>query len=134
MVEDYRHRLVVIMAGYDKEMEHMMDSNPGLKSRFKTKVHFPDYSESELCEIFVGLCGQYHYTLTQEAHQKAETLFAAMHQSRGKNFGNGRSVRNCFDKTIMNQAIRLDREGWLKKRKIELISEKDIPEIADIEW
>lgn len=134
MVEDYRQRLVVIMAGYDQEMEHMMDSNPGLKSRFKTKVNFPDYSETELCRIFVGLCRQYQYTLSQGAHQKAERLFSAMYEGRDKNFGNGRSVRNCFDRTVMNQAIRLDRERSFSRRQIELISEKDIPDISDIEW
>ncbi|MCS0397891.1 AAA family ATPase [Vibrio diabolicus] len=134
MVEDYRHRLVVVMAGYDKEMEHMMNSNPGLKSRFKTKIHFPDYSESELCEIFVGLCIKYKYSLSEQARQKANTLFSEMYKRRDKHFGNGRSVRNCFDRTIMNQAIRIDREETSSARQIELIYEKDIPDISDIEW
>lgn len=134
MMEDNRNRLVVIMAGYDHEMEYMMNSNPGLKSRFKTKIHFPDYSGSELVDIFVGLCQQYGYALSEQAHEKTGRLFAALHENRGKNFGNGRSVRNCFDRTVTNQAIRIEREGQTARRKLELICEVDIPDVTDIEW
>ena len=56
MMENHRDRLVVIVAGYPHEMQRFINSNPGLSSRFKTFVNFPDYNADELFDIFVKIC------------------------------------------------------------------------------
>ena len=71
MMEDHRERLVVIIAGYEEEMEKLLESNPGLKSRFKTRIDFQDYSAQELFKIFVKLCSDHSFMMTKEAKEKA---------------------------------------------------------------
>jgi hypothetical protein len=70
MMEDHRDRLIVIAAGYKRQMDVFISSNPGLKSRFRTFIDFPDYSAEEMAEIFGGLCAQNHMTLTEAAEDK----------------------------------------------------------------
>src|SRR5207245_5932925 len=66
-MEDYRHRLVVIVAGYPRLMHQFLNSNPGLRSRFSREIVFPDYSTDELVEITQTFAGEYEYTLDVEA-------------------------------------------------------------------
>ncbi|MGK7939896.1 MAG: AAA family ATPase [Crocosphaera sp.] len=106
-MEDYRDRLVVIVAGYGEEMNRFIDSNPGLKSRFTRYFNFEDYTPEELLEIFEVFCRQHHYTLTEAAKEVLLTQFHKLYGDRDKSFGNGRLVRNMFEKTIEKQANRL---------------------------
>ncbi len=95
-MEDYRDRLVVIAAGYPAEMENLLESNPGLKSRFGTPVRFKDYSIVELGEILQGLAELEHFVLPQPVRERAEkALASARKQDRGS-FGNGRAVHTLF--------------------------------------
>jgi type VII secretion ATPase EccA len=106
-LEDDRHRLVVIVAGYQKEMEQFINTNPGLKSRFNTFITFEDFSQAELCLIFESLCKKHHYQLADEAKEKLPTLFQnAIEQAKG-NFGNARFARNLFEGSLRYQAFRL---------------------------
>lgn len=134
LMEDHREELIVIIAGYDKEMDKLVNSNPGLKSRFKTRIDFPDYGEAELLEIFENMCSGLSYKLTQDANLIAQNLFAKISIERPKNFGNGRTVRNIFEKTLSNQAARLQRSGEFDKRNLTLIWAGDIPKQNDIDW
>jgi hypothetical protein len=54
-MEEHRDELIVVMAGYRPEMERLLDSNSGLRSRFPTTLDFPDYSRSELQQIYAKL-------------------------------------------------------------------------------
>lgn len=134
MMEDHRDRLVVIVAGYTDEMAQLLDANPGMKSRFKTKIDFPDYSAEELVQIFDHLCREHAYAPTKEARQNAADLFTAMHRNRQANFGNGRSVRNAFDRAVMNHARRLAGKKKPSKRDLEKLHFRDIPRLDDLEW
>jgi len=134
MMEDHRDRLVVIVAGYTKEMEQLLMSNPGMKSRFKTMIDFPDYSEDELAKIFKHICGEHAYLLTHDAKQSVNTLFTEMHRHKNEHFGNGRSVRNGFDRAVMNHARRLARAKKPSKRDLQTLQSRDIPKLEDLDW
>lgn len=109
-MEDDRDRLIVILAGYSREMEDFINSNPGLRSRFNRYIHFPDYSSSELLEIFNLNVAKNEYSLTSEAEDFVKGHLEKLVDSKSKDFGNARYVRNYFEMAIENQANRLASE------------------------
>lgn len=109
-MEDDRDRLVVIVAGYTNEIKTFIESNPGLSSRFNRYINFPDYSKAELVEIFKRLATKYHYTLSDQAEQTLSALLEEALSKESDHFGNGRYVRNLFEKVIERQANRLAKE------------------------
>jgi stage V sporulation protein K len=106
-MEDYRHRLVVIVAGYPRLMHRFLQSNPGLRSRFSREISFPDYSTDELVAIAERLAGEYEYTLDEEAREVLQRILAGA--ARGEGFGNARFVRTLFEQALNAQALRLAR-------------------------
>jgi thiol-disulfide isomerase/thioredoxin len=106
-MEDLRDRLAVIVAGYPNEMNRFLTSNPGLASRFNRTVEFDDYSPEELLEIFEAMIRDGGYQLTVEARERAAQLFAMAYASRSASFGNGRFVRNLFERTQEGHANRV---------------------------
>jgi stage V sporulation protein K len=106
-MEDYRHRLVVIVAGYPRLMHRFLQSNPGLRSRFSREISFPDYSTDELVAIADRLAGEYEYTLDDEAREVLQRILAGA--ARGEGFGNARFVRTLFEQALNAQALRLAR-------------------------
>ncbi|BAY12681.1 AAA family ATPase [Calothrix sp. NIES-2098] len=126
-MEDYRDRLVVIVAGYSEEMSRFIDANPGLQSRFNKYFYFEDYQPHELLNIYEKICEQSHFCLTEHSRKTLLTKFNDLYVSRNNKFGNGRLVRNIFDKTIEKQANRLVKiPGVSKEMMMEIIPE-DIP-------
>ena len=105
MMENMRENTIVIFAGYEKEMKEFINQNPGLRSRIPFHVHFPDYSDSELLEILKLVASKNNYSLTEGAEFKARDIFKTA--SLSKDFGNGRFVRNLFEKATMKKALRL---------------------------
>ncbi len=104
-MEDYRHRLVVIVAGYPRPMEEFLNSNPGLRSRFAREIVFPDYTTAELLEITRKFAAENEYVLTEGA---AEALGRVFEQARrGEAFGNARYARTIFEQALNAQALRL---------------------------
>lgn len=108
-MEDDRERLVVIAAGYTDEMNHFLDSNPGLKSRFNRNFFFNDYSPAELTEIFKGLCRKKQFNLSDEAETSVRIYLQDCWDNRDKSFGNGRMVRNYFEKVIQAHSDRISK-------------------------
>jgi len=106
-MEDHREDLVVIVAGYTNPMRKFIDSNPGLQSRFTNYIHFPDYSEAELMQIFLGLCNKYELRLSKDAYTAVEKRIGEMSRSRGENFGNARDVRTLMEGISVRQSSRL---------------------------
>src|SRR5205809_246081 len=104
-MEDYRHRLVVIVAGYPRLMHHFLRSNPGLRSRFSREIAFPDYSTDELVEITKKLAGEYEYTLDADAVDVLRKILGGA--ARGEGFGNARFARTLFEQALNAQALRL---------------------------
>ncbi len=104
-VEDRRDSMVVILAGYPKEMAELVATNPGFQSRFPKTIYFPDYSNAELVEILLLIAAKGTYDLVDEAKEAAEVWFAA--HERGRGFGNGRLARNLFEAAVSRHAQRL---------------------------
>ncbi len=104
-VEDRRDSMVVILAGYPKEMEDLVATNPGFQSRFPKTIYFPDYDNDELVEILLLIAGAGTYHLTDGAKEAADAWFGA--HERGRGFGNGRLARNLFEAAVARHAQRL---------------------------
>jgi type VII secretion ATPase EccA len=108
-MEDYRHRLVVIVAGYPRLMYRFLESNPGLRSRFSREIVFPDYSTDELLAIVRHFACANDYELDENAEQELRTLFDGV--KRGEGFGNARFARTLFEQALNAQAVRLAGAG-----------------------
>jgi stage V sporulation protein K len=104
-MEDYRHRLVVIVAGYPRLMHRFLQSNPGLRSRFSREITFPDYSTDELVAITQKIAAEYEYTLDEEATRVLGEILGGAARSEG--FGNARFARTLFEQALNAQALRL---------------------------
>ena len=104
-MEDHRHRLVVIVAGYPRLMRRFLESNPGLRSRFSREIDFPDYSTEELVEIFARFAAESEYTLGEGAEDALRSIFASA--ERDESFGNARFARTLFEQALNAQALRL---------------------------
>ena len=124
-MEDDRDRLVVIVAGYTKEMEDFINSNPGLQSRFNRYIHFTDYSAEELYDIFCLQMKKNEYTISDSASQRLKAILADAVANKEKDFGNARFVRNLFEKVIENQANRLANEQNPTKELLAELIEED---------
>ena len=125
-MEDDRDRLVVIVAGYTKEMEDFINSNPGLQSRFNRYIHFTDYTAEELYDIFCLQMKKNEYTISEEASNRLKMILADTLAHKGKDFGNARFVRNLFEKVIEHQANRLANEPNLTKELLAELREEDL--------
>ena len=126
-MEDDRERLVVILAGYTKDMKQFIDSNPGLQSRFNRYIEFPDYTPDELYQIFALSLKKYDYHVTDDAKVALQHFFEEAVAHKDANFGNGRFVRNIFEKVLEHQANRLASESNLTTERLSEITIEDLP-------
>jgi SpoVK/Ycf46/Vps4 family AAA+-type ATPase len=104
-MEDNRHRLVVIVAGYPRLMRRFLESNPGLRSRFSREIDFPDYSNDELVAIFGRFARDAEYTLADGTTEALRSIFEGA--ERDERFGNARFARTLFEQALNAQALRL---------------------------
>lgn len=126
-LEDYRDDLVVIVAGYPDLMELFFASNPGLKSRFNTFITFYDYSLEELMEIFLFICKQNDYVISDAFLERLLPLIEAELTNENEYFSNGRFIRNLFDDITINQSKRLLKsEAEITPQTLMLLTEEDI--------
>lgn len=101
-MENYRDKLVVIFAGYTKEMQDFLDSNSGIVSRIGYTLEFDDYTTEELIKIFMGFATKNGFVVDDEAVKYLEEV---INENRNmKNFGNARFVRNIYEKTVIKHA------------------------------
>jgi len=126
-MEDYRDRLVVIVAGYPDEMARFLDSNPGLASRFSRRFSFDDFSPDELEAIFSRFVAETGMNVTDSAIAKLRVYLRVAYDRRDKYFGNGRLVRNLFERALENQANRLASYPELTQSLLSTIEESDLP-------
>ena len=110
-MENNRDRLVVIFAGYSKELERLFELNPGLRDRIPYHLNFPNYSREELSEIFFVLLGD-RYPVGEGFRERVEAYFAGLPDPvlKDENFSNARFVRNLLERVISKAAFRLQME------------------------
>ena len=108
-MEDKAGSFMVIMAGYPDEMRQLLDSNPGLRSRFTRTITFPDYTDAELEQIFLNMCGNWDgitIRLTDGAKQRLRRVIPWLRQQNREFFGNAREMRNLLEDSIRRFAVR----------------------------
>ena len=124
-MEDNRGDIVVIVAGYPKEMQGFLDANPGLRSRFDVVIDFPDYATDELGQIFDLYLQEYELTLTVDAREKVISYVNSL--PRGRGFGNGRAMRNFFNEVVRRHAVWATRDGEINAVDLTTITAEVIP-------
>lgn len=124
-MENYRHDVITIFAGYPKEMKAFVESNPGLRSRIGFYIDFPNYSLDELVQVFVKMVHDRGMKVTPGALRYLEKVIEP--KMNAKDFGNGRFVRNVLDKVIINHANRLGKIDISKipKKSLTTITKED---------
>jgi AAA+ superfamily predicted ATPase/tellurite resistance protein len=135
-MEDNRDRLVVILAGYSGEMDRLLRANPGLTSRFNTRMTFEDYSPGELGHIFGSFCEQNHYVVPAATQLRVLLGLQWSYQNRDERFGNARLVRNVFETAIRRLANRIVGVSTLTKELLTTLEPDDIslPEVPAEVW
>ena len=106
-MEDHRDELVVILAGYTREMETFLTANSGLASRFPNKIEFPDYTADELLDITNVLARGKGYRLAESCTEPLQGYYERRQAEDARTAGNGRLARNTLEKAIFNQSRRL---------------------------
>lgn len=125
-MEDHREDLIIIVAGYSDKMEKFLDFNPGLKSRFRQTLTFPDYTVEQMREIFLRIAKKNEYRLSHDAEATLALTLQSIWDNRDDNFANARDVRNLFERTIGRQADRIAVEGDFSQEALSVIKPQDI--------
>lgn len=119
---NHGENLVIILAGYPNEMEQLLESNPGLKSRFKKFFRFEDYTTDELIAIMNLFTKNYAYELDEEA-----IAFLRSEMTMNRPNGNGRFAENMIHEAIQQQALRLTKQNQpLSLDNVNLITREDV--------
>ena len=123
-MEDHRDELAVIVAGYSDEMAGFVGSNPGLRSRFKTFIDFPDFAPQELVLIFEKFAREVGITLADGVREKAEGILAEAVEREA--FGNARFVRSLFEQAYVRMAARAASDGRVSVSELRAIIPDDV--------
>ena len=129
-MEDHRDDLIVIVAGYDGLMQQFIRSNPGLESRFNRFMHFEDYTPEEMLEILLMRAEKSMYTLDDEARAAARDWIAEA--SADATFGNGRGVRNLFERMLTQQANRVSALSEPTVEQLMAVTADDVAAARDV--
>lgn len=124
-MEDHKDNLILILAGYKREMEWFLRSNPGLYSRFPIHITFPDYSVEELLQIGTLMLKKRQYRLLPEAQTTLRKILEEKNREGNYNEGNARLVRNLIERAIRRQAVRLVKRQRLTREELMMIRSED---------
>ena len=130
-MEQNRQNFTLIMAGYRKPMEELLNINEGLRSRIPNSIEFPDYSEEELLEIFRGYVQRNSMSFDIAVERAVLKLINLTREKR--DFGGARGVRNIFEATCRNQAVRISHFGsFMTMGDLVTLHESDVPGALEI--
>ena len=121
-MEDNRDNLVVIFAGYTKEMQDFINSNSGISSRIGYTLEFKDYTEDELIDILKGMVKKSGFEITDKALDKVREIIKD--NQNKPNFGNARFIRNLFEKSVILHAT--NTKDKKSKKILRTLTDKDI--------
>lgn len=127
--------IAIMVAGYPKEMNHFIKSNPGLKSRFRNYYHFNDYTPNELTAIALYAANKKEVVLSEKAIEKLSTIITNAFRKRDNTFGNARFAHAMIDEAKMNLGIRLVRdidETKITKELLSIIQEQDVEDLSNV--
>jgi hypothetical protein len=124
LMEDHRDELVVIVAGYPREMASFLDTNPGFASRFARTLAFPDYEGAELVAIFDLFCRRSGAVVEPAARDRVGEHLGSL--PRDRSFANGRTVRNVFERLLAAQAGRLHGVREPTDAELRTVTEADV--------
>ena len=124
ILEERRDDITIILAGYEKQMAVFLDENQGLKSRFPITIHFDDFTEDDLCEIFLQEARTEEMDVSEEGLERFRSIIRK--EMKKDNFGNGRAVRNIYEQAYRRHAVR-----YYENINVDpdLITEDDIDEV-----
>lgn len=125
-MEDDRERLVVILAGYEEPLQRLLDSNPGLASRFPRTIRFANYAAHQLGRIFEGFCTRHAYRLATPARLKLLWGMQAEIEKDSEHFGNAREARNCFEDSLRRHADRIVSLKTVSDEVLETLEASDL--------
>ena len=131
-MENHKNDLILILAGYQHEMDNFIETNPGLRSRFPIQITFPDYTTAELMDIAAIMLECRQYLLTSEATAYLRILIKNRVQQHC-NSGNARMVRNLIERVMRLQAVRLVNRQLpvVERADLMLITKEDLVNTAD---
>ena len=132
MMEDHRGEFIVIVAGYPDEMQRFITSNPGLRSRFQTVIHFDDYTSADLRKIFVLNAKADDYIPSNGCMKIVSEYLDAKKAEDPETFANGRDVRNIYQQIVKEQSNRLVREGFNDKSALQLLKTEDAKSAVNV--
>jgi len=125
-MEDYRKNFILILAGYEQEMERFLRTNPGLPSRFPIQIQFPDYSIDELIEIAELMCESREYRMSSPCVQKLKQMLLKEMNNPAHPFSNARQVRNLLEKAIRFHAVRMVKQPQCTKEDLMTLRVEDL--------
>ena len=125
-MEDYRDRLIVIVAGYAKEMHTFIDANAGLASRFKRNILFEDYKDLDLYQIFYKFSKDNQYLIQNDATNTLKECCKKVITITGDKYSNGRDIRRFFEATLQQQAMRLGKQENKSKMDLMMLKKQDL--------
>ena len=125
-MEDYRDRLIVIVAGYETNMREFIASNAGLASRFKRNIIFENYNDLELYQIFYKLCRDNKYMIANDASSAIKNTCKKIIEITGDKYSNARDLRRFFESCIQAQSVRLTKKENKTKLDLMMIKKEDV--------
>lgn len=130
-MEDLRDNIVIIFAGYPKEMSEFVNMNPGLKDRIQFKLEFVDYKPKELLEIWIKFFKDSQYEIEEDALDEMTKIVDKIYKNRDHNFSNARIMRKCFERIKMAQAVRIMKNNLTESDDIIKINIEDVKKLYD---
>ena len=125
-MEDYRDRLIVIVAGYAKNMKDFIAANAGLASRFKRNIVFENYNDLELYQIFYKMCRDSNYMIANDASTPIKDACKKVIEITGDKYSNARDIRRFFESCIQYQSLRLSKKDNKTKMDLMMIKKDDV--------
>jgi len=131
-IEDRRREVLVVLAGYPREMDRFIAMNPGLASRVPISLDFPDYGAEDLLAIAEQFLDQQDCRLDAQARERLAAMLREAVRRGDAAGGNARLARNLVEAALRRQALRLDAQTPLRRADLQTLLARDLPELGDV--